>query len=78
MRKIKLALLAAKIELQWWLIKKERKKAKKLLDSGLAHSSPKIVALNQRFSKHCATVLKTQKEYEKLSGVFRIASKAVD
>ena len=69
MKKLKLKLLAARIELHWWFIKRERQKANKFVKSGYQHSSSKMLALNQRFSKHCAIALKAQREYDDMVGI---------
>ena len=63
MESFRLKLLAARIELLWWFIRRERQKGNKLLESGFSHSSQKLLALNQRYSKHCAQVMKAQQEY---------------
>jgi len=65
MESFRLKMLAARIEFQWWFIRRERRKGKKLLDSGLSHSSEKLLALNRSFSKHCALAMEAQKEYER-------------
>ena len=69
MKNLKLKLLAAKIELYWWLIKRERQKGNAIMNSGFQHSSPKMLALNRNFSKHCAAAMKAQREYEELAGI---------
>lgn len=63
MESFRLKLLAARIELLWWFIRRERQKGNKLLESGFSHSSQKLLTLNQRYSKHCAQVMKAQQEY---------------
>jgi len=64
MESLRLKLLAARIEMLWWLIRRERHTGKRLLESGFSHSSRKLLSLNQRFSKHCTQAMKAQKEYE--------------
>ena len=68
MKKLKLKLLAVRIELHWWFIRRQRQKGKQLLEAGLPYSSQKIVELNRRFSKHCAIAMKAQREYERMAG----------
>jgi len=69
MKKLRLRLLAARIEWTWWLIARERKKGRELLESGQRHSSKELLKLNQRFSKHCASVMKAQRTYEAAIGL---------
>jgi len=69
MKKFKLTLLAAQIELHWWFIKKGRRRGDKLLRNGTAYSSERFLSLNRSFSKHCAKAMKAQSEYDKLLGV---------
>ncbi len=67
MVRLKLRLKAAQIELNWWFIRRERRKGADLLNKGHSHSSPKILKLNRRFSKHCAMAMKAQREYDSLA-----------
>ena len=69
MERLKLRLLAAKIELQWWYIRRQRQKGNRLLQTGLSLSSQKFLALNQSYSKHCAQAVKAQREYESVTGI---------
>ncbi|MBP8640672.1 MAG: hypothetical protein KBI01_07215 [Oscillospiraceae bacterium] len=69
MKSLKLKLIAAQIEVHWWFIRKQRKMGSKLLESGYTHSSPKFVALNRSFSKHCTQAMKEQLEYERATGI---------
>lgn len=64
MKKLRLRLLAVRIELTWWLIRREREKGRQLLEAGQQHSSKELLKLNRRFSKHCASVMKAQRAYE--------------
>lgn len=66
MKTRKKRLLAAKIERYWLKIKKEKEEGRRLLETGCTYSSEELVTLNQRFSKHCASVMKLQKEYEEM------------
>lgn len=69
MKRLKQRLLAAKIEYYWWRIQREKKQGKRLLEDGCKHSSEEFIALNNRFSKHCASVLRVQKQYEEMTKV---------
>lgn len=64
MKRLRQRLLAAKIEYYWWRIQREKKQGKRLLKTGYKHSSEELIALNNRFSKHCASVMRVQKKYE--------------
>lgn len=66
MKRLKQGLLAAKIEYYWWHIQREKKQGKRLLEAGCKHSSGELIALNNRFSKHCASVMRVQKQYEEM------------
>lgn len=71
MKKLRLKLLAARIELTWWLIARERRRGRMLLQAGQRHSSEGLLKLNRRFSKHCADVMKLQSTYEAAAGIGR-------
>ncbi|PKM72749.1 MAG: hypothetical protein CVU91_06890 [Firmicutes bacterium HGW-Firmicutes-16] len=73
MLKLKLRLKAAQIELNWWFIRRERRKGADFLKKGLSHSSPKMLKLNRRFSKHCAMAMKAQSNYERLARLSGLA-----
>lgn len=75
MKRLKLKLKAAQIELNWWFIRRERKKGERLLNKGLSHSSAKMLELNRHFSKHCAIAMKAQRDYERLAESSRFAQK---
>ncbi len=72
MKSIKLALLAAQIELHWWFIKKERQKGNSLLKAGFRYSSPKLLYLNHCLSGHSVGAMRAQRAYERLDGTFTI------
>ena len=65
MKRLKLKLLAAKIELNWWFIRSERRQGNRLLRSGASRCSKKMLSLNRRYSRHCTRALKAQREYER-------------
>lgn len=69
MERLKLRLLAAKIELHWWHIRRARLKGDRLMKAGFSHSSQKFLALNQSYSKHCAQAMKAQRKYENATGI---------
>ena len=70
MKSLKLKLLAARIELHWWFIRRQRQKGNKLLEAGFPHSSERFLALNRSFSKHCAQAMKAQREYEHANEIY--------
>ena len=63
MKTRKKRLLAARIERYWLKIQKEKEEGRQLLAVGCPYSSEELVALNQRFSRHCVSVMRLQKEY---------------
>lgn len=67
MKRLRQRLLAAKIEYYWWRIQQEKKQGKRLLEAGRKHSSEELIALNNRFSKHCASVMRVQRQYEEMT-----------
>lgn len=75
MKTLKLKLKVAQIELNWWFIRRERRKGEDLLKKGLSHSSEKMLKLNHRFSKHCAMAMKAQRDYERLVGAYGLSPK---
>lgn len=68
MHYLKRIILAAQIEFNWKLIRKEREKGKKLLAEGNSLSSEKMVSLNKHYSKHCAAATRAQQKYYSLCG----------
>ena len=66
MKKLKLWILAAKIEWHWVFIKRTRKRGNSLLGSGISLSSPEVVKLNHRLTSHSTEVIRNQLVYEKL------------
>jgi len=67
MKKLRLLFLAAKIELHWNFIKKNRKKGVYLLSRGVPLTSRKFYMLNKELSLHSTKTIKAQSEYERLS-----------
>jgi len=68
MKKIKLTLLAARVELHWWYIIEARQKGGRLVREGAPYSSERFLALNRMLSRHAAKALRAQLEYEHLGG----------
>lgn len=66
MKKLKLCILAVKIEWHWWFIRRTRKKGNSLLSHGMPYSSQKLYRLNKQLSAHSAKALAAQGAYEKL------------
>ena len=67
MKKLKLRILAAKIEWHWWFIRKIRKQGNSLLCREAPFSSQKFYLLNRNLSEHSTKALKAQAAYDKLS-----------
>jgi hypothetical protein len=66
MKKLKLSLLAAKIEWHWLFIKRTRKRGNSLLGIGIPLSSPRFIKLNCSLASHSAKVIRNQMVYEEL------------
>ena len=47
-----------------------------MMGSGCNYSSPRMLSLNRRYSKHCAIAIKSQQEYERAVGITRTLQKA--
>lgn len=77
MAKFKLYFLAAQIEWQWWLIKKERKKGLLLLSRGYALSSCEMVKQNSVLSKRAAKLMNIQSAYSQLLEKTPLTSKTL-
>ena len=68
-KETELRILAMRIEYHWWFIMRGRKKGNKLIDAGQPLSSPMLLALNDRLTRHCVRVMKYTKRYEDLAGI---------
>lgn len=66
MKKFKLMLLGARIEIHWFFIRRQRQQGRRLLEKGKSCASPELVALNRRYSKHCSLAVKAQQAYNSL------------
>ena len=64
MKKLKLRILAAKIELHWWFIRKIRKQGNSLLSREVPLASQKFYLLNRKLSAHSTKALKAQTAYD--------------
>lgn len=73
LKKIRLRILAWKIEWHWLFITPGRKKGGKMIDelilSGQPLNSPKLITLNNKLSHHCTRVLILTERYHKLAGI---------
>ena len=67
MKKIKLWLLASKIEWHWWFILRIRRKGNSLLSEGVPLTSQKLHKLNQKLSMHSTKAKKAELAYSILS-----------
>ena len=67
MKKLKLLILAAKIEWHWWFIGKIRRRGNSLLSREVPLSSQKFYLLNRRLSTHSSKAIKAQSLYGRLS-----------
>ncbi|NCC88514.1 MAG: hypothetical protein EOM05_11765 [Clostridia bacterium] len=67
MTKIKLWLLASKIEWHWWFILRIRRKGTSLLGGGMPLTSQKLCKLNRNLSTHSTKAIKAQLAYRMLA-----------
>ena len=64
MLKLKAMILAYRIEYHWWFVTRYRRAMQKLYEKDFALSSPKMIQLSRRFSKHAVFIMKAEKLYE--------------
>ena len=64
MLRLKATILACRIEYHWWFVTRYRRAMHKLYEKGFALSSPKILQLSRRLSKHAVFIMKAEKYYE--------------
>ena len=73
MKKIKLYVIACKIEWHWLFITPGRKKGNKIIDGlfakGQPLNSPKLTRLNRRLNRRCTRVSVLTERYAELAGV---------
>ena len=65
-KRIRAALLAARIEYHWWFVLYFRKRGEKLLDCGEPLNSPRMLRLNDQANFHGLRARKYEKCYESL------------
>lgn len=72
-KKIKLYLLACRIEWHWLFIIPGRKKGSRIIDEllakGLPMDSPKMMSINKRLNRHCTRVTVLAEKYNELAGI---------
>ena len=56
--------LACRIEYHWWHIMRHRKCGTGMIESGVALSSPELIKLSQKITRHGMVALRLQDEYE--------------
>ena len=65
-KRIRAAMLAARIEYHWWFVLYYRKKGESLLDRGEPLNSNRLLRLNDRANYHGFSARKCEKCYENL------------
>lgn len=63
-KRIRAALLAARIEYHWWFIRCYRKRGERWLDHGETLHSDRLLRLNDRINFHGLRVKHYEKNYE--------------
>ena len=66
-KRIRAALLAARIEYHWWFILRYRKRGEKWIANGEPLDSKRLLRLNERLNFHGLRAKKYEKCYETLS-----------
>lgn len=56
--------LACRIEYHWWYILRYRKRGKGMIESGVALSSPELIELSQKITRHGMVALHLRDEYK--------------
>ena len=56
--------LACRIEYHWWYILRYRKRGIGMIESGVALSSPELIKLSQKITRHGMVARRLQNEYE--------------
>lgn len=56
--------LACRIEYHWWYIQRYRKRGIRMIESGIALSSPELIMLSEKITRHGMVALRLQDEYE--------------
>lgn len=64
MRQLYGFLLAFRIEYHWWYILRYRKRGIGMIERGVALSSPELIKLSQKITRHGMVALRLQDEYE--------------
>jgi hypothetical protein len=72
-KKLRLRLIACKIEWHWLFIMPGRKKGNRMIDGLIAKgqllNSPKLLALVRQINKHCARVSVLTELYKEIAGI---------
>jgi len=71
MKKIKLWLLASKIEWHWWFILRIKREGNSLLGAGMPLTSQKLYKLNRYLSVHSTKAIEAQSAYNMLAKSIR-------
>ena len=76
LKKIRLHVIACKIEWHWLFITPGRKKGNKIIDGlfakGQPLNTPKLMSLNRRLSRHCSRVSVLTERYAELAGIWPV------
>jgi len=64
MKKVYGFMLAFVIEYHWWLIMRYRRRGNHMIESGMALSSPALIKLSRRITRHGMRAFRFQSKYE--------------
>lgn len=68
-KKLRMKILAIKIEWYWYLIMRCRKKGKILLEKGPPYTTDEILRLSKRLDRHCNSVWQLEHKYKSLAKI---------
>lgn len=71
-KKVTMFMLAAKIEWNWAIIMRARKKVNRIIGAGKPLSSKRLLLLDAKITRHGMKAKKAQHRYEDLAGITEI------
>ena len=64
MKRLNEFLLACRIEWHWWFIQRWKKRGIRMIERGTPLTSPELIRLSQKITRHGMVALRLQDEYE--------------
>lgn len=75
-KKVTMLYLAAKIEWNWFFIMRMRKRANKLISSGIPLTSKKLISLDRKIARRSYAANEAKCRYENLAGITELLQQA--